>query len=140
MNFSDNNVHAKGKAKISNCPFCYENITTRIIAENNTVYAIKDSSPVTANHVLILPKRHCKDYFHLSKQECCDTDELVRALKESILKKDPAVTGFNIGMNCGVSAGQTVFHTHIHLIPRRDNDTPNPRGGVRGVIPDKMDY
>jgi diadenosine tetraphosphate (Ap4A) HIT family hydrolase len=61
-------------------------------------------------------------------------------MKERIIKRDSAVTGFNIGANCGKSAGQTVFHAHIHLIPRRDGDTPNPRGGVRGAIPDKMSY
>lgn len=67
-------------------------------------------------------------------------DHLVRILKNTIEKKDPAVTGFNIGVNIGAAAGQTVFHVHMHLIPRRDGDTPAPRGGVRGVIPGRRSY
>jgi ATP adenylyltransferase len=72
--------------------------------------------------------------------ERTEADILIRALQKKILSNDPTVTGFNIGTNSGESAGQTIFHAHIHLIPRRDGDTPNPRGGVRGVIPDRMDY
>ncbi|NIO19566.1 MAG: HIT domain-containing protein, partial [Candidatus Aenigmarchaeota archaeon] len=69
-----------------------------------------------------------------------DAEGLLRILKNRILRKDQSVTGFNIGSNGGASAGQTIFHAHIHLIPRRDGDTPDPRGGVRGVIPEKMGY
>ena len=71
---------------------------------------------------------------------CNDSDALERIIKGRIAESDSSVAGFNIGVNCGESAGQTIFHTHIHLIPRRNGDTPNPRGGVRGVIPGKMDY
>lgn len=121
------------------CLFCkIENLT--IIAENKTGYAIRDSSPVSPNHMLVIPKRHCLDYFKMTRQERCDAHELIEILKDRVLKKDPTVTGFNIGINCGETVGQTVFHAHIHLIPRRKNDTPNPRGGIRGVIPDKMNY
>lgn len=121
------------------CLFCtIENLT--IIAENETGYAIRDTSPVSPNHMLIIPKRHCLDYFEMTRQERCDAHELIELLKDRVLEKDPLVNGFNIGINCGETAGQTVFHAHIHLIPRRENDTPNPRGGVRGVIPDKMSY
>ncbi len=121
------------------CPFCkMEHLI--IIAENKTIYAIYDSSPVTLYHSIIIPKRHCRDYFEMTRQERCDSHELIEQLKNKILKDDNSVEGFNIGINCGESAGQTLFHTHIHLIPRRKNDTPNPRGGVRGVIPDKMNY
>ncbi len=66
--------------------------------------------------------------------------ELIRVLKNQLEESDSSITGFNIGMNSGESAGQTVMHSHIHLIPRRDGDIRNPRGGVRGVIPGKMDY
>lgn len=90
--------------------------------------------------MLIIPKRHCLEYFEMTRQERCDSHELIEVLQKRILEKDSSVKGFNIGINCGEIAGQTVFHTHIHLIPRRENDTPNPRGGVRGVIPDKMNY
>ena len=122
------------------CPFCYEKIKKRIVEELNSVVAIEDRFAVSDGHLLIVHKRHCADYFELTKQEREDADNLLKILKKQILQKYPSVTGFNIGMNCGVSAGQTIFHTHIHLIPRRDGDTPNPRGGVRGVIPDKMGY
>jgi diadenosine tetraphosphate (Ap4A) HIT family hydrolase len=66
--------------------------------------------------------------------------DLIMKLKERITEKDHSVTGFNIGTNIGESAGQTIFHAHIHLIPRRNDDTPYPRDGVRGVIPEKMSY
>ncbi|MBU8911983.1 MAG: HIT family protein [Desulfobacterales bacterium] len=121
------------------CPFCKVK-NSIVIAENKTVYAIRDSSPVSSDHMLIIPKRHCLDYFEMTRQERRDTHELIEILKDKIIKNDPLVKGFNIGANCGEAAGQTVFHTHIHLIPRREKDTPNPRGGVRGVIPDKMNY
>jgi len=121
------------------CPFCKIK-NSIVIAENKTVYAIRDSSPVSLNHMIIIPKRHCLDYFEMTSQERCDAHKLIETLKDRILENDPLVKGFNIGVNCGETAGQTVFHTHIHLIPRRKKDTPNPRGGVRGVIPDKMNY
>ena len=91
-------------------------------------------------HLLIIPKRHKTDYFLLTEVENRDADRLVQILHKRLLKKDSTITGFNIGINSGESAGQTIFHCHIHLIPRRDGDTPNPRGGVRGVIPKKMGY
>ncbi len=69
-----------------------------------------------------------------------DADKLIRTLCDRIKKSDKTVTGFNIGTNCGKSAGQSIMHAHIHLIPRRDGDMPKPKGGVRGVIPDKMGY
>nr|NJM04608.1 HIT family protein [Desulfobacula sp.] len=121
------------------CPFC----NTRdlcIILENKTAFAIEDTSPVSLHHMLILPKRHCSDYFGLTREERGDVHDLIERLRRLILGRDPSVKGFNIGINCGETAGQTVFHTHIHLIPRRKNDTPHPRGGVRGAIPDKMNY
>ena len=127
------------KEKHRNCLFC--NLKQPdIIKTYDSVFAIYDSSPVTKFHVLIIPKRHTVNYFEMTREECCDAYELIEILKIKILRKDASVKGFNIGLNCGEIAGQTVFHTHIHLIPRRENDTPNPRGGVRGVIPDKMDY
>ncbi len=122
------------------CPFCYLNAKHKIIKENNTFFAIQDKSPVSRDHLLLIPKRHCINYFELTKAERCDLDKLLTTLRASLLAQDNTITGFNVGVNCGVSAGQTIFHAHVHLIPRRDNDTPHPRGGVRGVIPDKMDY
>ncbi|MCG8637974.1 MAG: HIT family protein [Desulfobacterales bacterium] len=121
------------------CPFC--NMPGRsITASQGSVFAIEDATPVSRHHMLIIPFRHCETYFELTEEELCDARKLVDRLRREILEKDPGVSGFNIGVNCGKVAGQTVFHTHIHLIPRRENDTPDPRGGVRGVIPDKMGY
>ncbi len=122
------------------CPFCWENVKLKIVENFNSVFAIKDENPVTKHHALILPKRHTHDYFSMTENEKRDADSLIGLLRKRISEADPSVTGFNIGMNSGESAGQTIFHAHIHLIPRRDGDTPNPKGGVRGVIPDKMGY
>lgn len=122
------------------CPFCGIEVTDRIVERIGTVMAIKDNYPVTEHHMLIIPVRHAPDFFSLTSEERRDSESLILALRKRILKSDPDVTGFNIGVNCGVSAGQTIMHAHIHLIPRRDGDIPNPRGGVRGVIPDKMAY
>ncbi len=122
------------------CIFCYQNLKGKIAEECNSMIAIEDGFPVSKFHYLIIPKRHCIDYFALNEKERSDMDTLIKVLRKQILEKDSTVTGFNIGMNSGASAGQTVFHCHVHLIPRRDNDTPDPRGGVRGVIPAKMGY
>ena len=119
------------------CPFCQ---SLEVVAEHNSVFAIKDNYPVTKGHHLIIPFRHTENYFSMNDQEREDTTALLKALKPKLEEKDPTITGFNIGMNSGETAGQTVMHSHIHLIPRRKGDTPNPRGGVRGVIPNKMDY
>jgi ATP adenylyltransferase len=124
----------------TDCPFCYANCRDRIAEDLDTVFAIKDGYPVSEGHLLIIPKRHAEDYFSLSETERFEANQLIQLCRKRISLHDPSVTGFNIGMNCGESAGQTIFHCHIHLIPRRDGDTPNPRGGVRGVIPDKMGY
>ena len=121
------------------CLFC-EIPQERIIASNDLAYAIKDGFPVSILHTLIIPKRHAVDYFELTKEELLACNDLIHQLKESIIKEDPAVVAFNIGMNAGEAAGQTVFHCHIHLIPRRKGDVENPRGGVRHLIPNKGFY
>lgn len=124
----------------NNCQFCFENIKNKVIAQTEHVVVIKDEYPVSTGHSLLIPKNHSENYFELSNAEKCEIDKLLIQLRAELQDNDPTITGFNIGVNCGESAGQTIFHTHIHLIPRRDGDTPNPRGGVRGVIPDKMGY
>lgn len=126
--------------QIDSCRFCYDKIKDRIIAKVGSVVALEDNYPVSKGHMLIIPKNHSSNYFELSDVEKHDADTLINEIRKNILADDPSITGFNIGMNCGESAGQTIFHTHIHLIPRRNGDTANPRGGVRGVIPDKMRY
>ena len=123
----------------ADCIFC--NVPReRIIAENEHAYAVRDEFPITKHHSLILPKRHAVDYFDLTTEELVGCDSLLREVRESILKIDESVEGFNIGMNAGKVAGQTVFHCHIHLIPRRVGDVENPRGGVRHLIPGKGNY
>jgi len=121
------------------CLFC-EIPQERIIASNELAFAIHDGFPVTPLHTLVIPKRHAVDYFELTKDELLACHDLVLELKESITKEDPIVVAFNIGMNAGEAAGQTVFHCHMHLIPRRKGDVSSPRGGIRHVIPDKGHY
>jgi len=124
------------------CLFCslQSNDRSRIIDENTLSYVIRDGFPVTEHHTLIIPKRHVKDYFELTQAEVNSINQLIQKHKKEIDSKDTKVTGYNIGMNCGESAGQTIFHCHVHLIPRRDNDVTNPRGGIRHVIPEKGSY
>ena len=124
----------------TNCPFCSPNIDDRIILECCSVAALLDSYPVTKGHVLIVPLRHTESYFTMDEIEVRDLDQILYRLRKKILAEDPTVTGFNVGTNVGFSAGQTVMHAHFHLIPRRDGDVPDPRGGVRGVIPEKQKY
>ena len=121
------------------CLFC--NIRESGIAqENDFAYASYDSYPVSKDHCLIIPKRHIGDYFDLSKKELIACDELIKIVKIEIIKKDQTVKGFNIGTNIGKVSGQSIFHCHIHLIPRREGDVENPQGGVRSVIPNKQHY
>ena len=121
------------------CIFC-EISDNRIVDQNELCFVIRDGYPVTKLHSLIIPRRHTADYFDLTNAEIISANELLKSEKEKIYNIDPSVTGFNIGINSGISSGQTIFHVHIHLIPRRDNDIKDPRGGVRGVIPDKKLY
>ena len=121
------------------CLFC-EMVADRIIEEDELSFAIRDAHPVTDLHTLVIPKRHVPDYFGLYQPERNSADRLLNSLRSQNCKIDSSVTGFNIGMNNGADAGQTVFHCHIHLIPRRKGDVAEPRGGVRGVVPDKQTY
>lgn len=112
----------------------------RIIASNELAYAVKDGFPVTEGHTLVIPKRHVEDFFGLSDEEMLACNQLLKELRSAIINHDGLVQGFNIGMNAGATAGQTIFHCHIHLIPRRQGDVENPRGGVRHLIPGKGFY
>ena len=108
--------------------------------ENNLAYASFDSYPVSEDHCLIIPKRHIKDYFELSEEELIACDKLIKIVKDEIISKDDSVKGFNLGTNVGKVSGQSIFHCHFHLIPRRYGDVENPQGGVRSVIPSKQHY
>ncbi len=121
------------------CPFCHPDATTELILESGTAFAIFDKYPVNPGHVLVIPRRHCSSYFELTADEQSACWQLLNALAVIIRKRfNPA--GFNIGINIGRAAGQTVDHVHIHLIPRYDGDVDAPEGGVRGVIPWKRAY
>jgi diadenosine tetraphosphate (Ap4A) HIT family hydrolase len=122
------------------CVFCAATENREIILENHYVFAILDAFPVSEGHTLIIPRRHIPDYFEMTEEEQKGANELLRIRRDQLLESDPSIKGFNVGVNCGKEAGQTIFHAHIHLIPRRSGDTPSPKGGVRGVIPDKMSY
>ena len=108
--------------------------------KNELAYTSYDTYPVSKLHCLIIPKRHIKDYFDLTKEELIACNNLVRIVKDEILKKDETVKGFNLGTNIGKVSGQSIMHCHFHLIPRRDGDVENPQGGVRSVIPKKQYY
>lgn len=121
------------------CIFCYPTAAD-VVQRIGGVWARLDGHPVTHNHLLILPTRHVASVFDMNVREWDDLGVMLRLLELQLSAEDPTITGFNVGANCGESAGQTVMHAHVHLIPRRDGDTASPRGGVRGVIPEKMSY
>ena len=123
----------------SGCVFC-EIAPERVIAENSLAFAIADGFPVTPSHTLVISRRHVADYFDLFTSEERALQQLLRQTRSAILQQDKTVSTFNVGVNVGTPAGQTISHCHVHLIPRREGDTPNPRGGVRAVIPGKAIY
>ncbi len=127
------------ETRASDCVFCTLS-TERIVAENELALAIQDGFPVSPLHTLVIPKRHIESYFDLGQAEINACTALLKRAKASLEREDPAIDGFNVGINNGDSAGQTVPHCHIHLIPRRSGDVPQPRGGVRNTIPGKGNY
>ncbi len=124
---------------MSNCLFCNIN-KDRIVHEYKNFYVVRDAYPVTPLHSLVITKRHVVSYFQCSKEEHDEIPMILDTQKTELKILDDSITGFNIGMNIGEDAGQTIFHCHIHIIPRRQDDAANPRGGVRGVIPNKQSY
>ena len=112
---------------------------SRILHESNHFVIIKDLFPVSPGHILIITKREVTDYFELTDSERIELNESILIAK-SIIESEYEPDGYNIGMNCGLAAGQTVFHFHCHLIPRYVGDMENPRGGVRHCINGKGYY
>jgi len=112
---------------------------SRIIYQDSVWMAILDGYPVTKGHTLLIPKRHCETYFDLNEEELERLRTLIKMIKAH-LDEEFKPNGYNIGVNCGVVAGQTVMHCHIHIIPRYEGDCDNPRGGVRGCVPSRMSY
>lgn len=118
------------------CPFCNPQ---NIIIQNALSFAIFDKFPVSPGHMLIIPKRHVADFFDTTTEERQAINDLLEQARAG-LDEEYKPDGYNIGINCGETAGQIVMHVHVHLIPRYSGDIENPRGGVRGVIPDKRIY
>ena len=112
----------------------------RIIRKYSKFFIIRDAFPVTHLHTLVISFRHIESYFDLYPEELDELNLILIKEKNFLISEDKLITGFNVGINIGKDAGQTVMHTHIHLIPRRFGDTKKPRGGVRGVIPEKQAY
>lgn len=118
------------------CPFCSP---SEIVISNEYAYARYDKYPVTEGHLLIIPYRHVNSYFDTTKEE---KDAILDLIEQSyeFLEKENKADGYNVGINVGEAAGQTVMHLHVHLIPRFIGDMDDPRGGVRGVIPGRQKY
>jgi ATP adenylyltransferase len=121
------------------CPFCAPDAGRELLTETDTCYAILDKYPVTPGHALVIPKSHLSDYFDLPAPLKADLWRMVDRVKQ-LLSERFRPHGFNVGINVGTAAGQTIPHVHIHVIPRYWGDVENPRGGVRGVIPAKQNY
>ncbi len=121
------------------CIFCNPK-DEEILAENNFALLITDNSPVSDGHCLIIPKRHIKTHFELTSEEHIAFAELMGKAKSLIEAQDFKPDGYNIGSNNGIAAGQSVFHLHLHIIPRYTDDVEHPKGGVRQVLPKKALY
>jgi diadenosine tetraphosphate (Ap4A) HIT family hydrolase len=124
---------------LDNCPFCHLSENVKVICDSDDCIAFYDRFPVSKGHVLIVPKRHVANYFDLTKSEIASMQQMLIRVKK-ILDSKFKPDGYNIGVNVNEAAGQSVLHVHMHLIPRYKGDVENPRGGVRGVIPQKQNY
>ena len=121
------------------CKFCWQRPRWPV-ETHGSVWAHRDGHPVSEGHHLVIPVRHTAELFTMSVRERRDADTLIRLLRSKLLREDDSIEGFNVGMNCGAEAGQSIFHAHWHLIPRRKNDSKAKKGGIRGVIPERMEY
>ncbi len=120
------------------CPFCTV-AENRIIEQDSHALVIADTFPVSRGHTLIIPRRHAADFLELARAEVESIYHLARLVRER-LDRELQPQGYNIGVNIGAAAGQTVMHAHMHLIPRFSLDVADPVGGVRNVIPGKGRY
>ena len=122
------------------CIFCNKT-NCKVISSTKNFFIIRDTAyPVTKHHTLIVTNRHVADFFELTREEMVELDEVLKKQKEELKKIDKEISAFNVGVNIGKDAGQSIMHCHLHLIPRRKGDVEDPRGGVRGVIPEKQKY
>ena len=125
-------------SSLSECPFCTLP-AGRLLFRNDAAVVVRDAYPVTPGHTLVIPVRHVASFFDATPSEREAMLALLDTGKQQ-LQADVGPAGYNIGINDGAAAGQTIGHLHLHLIPRYPGDRPDPRGGVRWVIPDKADY
>ena len=121
-----------------NCPFC-EPDTERVWLENDCGLVLWDAFPLTEGHTLVVPRKHADSLYELTANEQASLWNLVADVRRQ-LAQQLHPDGFNIGLNDGRAAGQTVMHVHIHVIPRRHGDVADPRGGVRWILPNKAQY
>jgi len=120
------------------CPFCRIPAHAEVAGSEHGI-ALVDAFPITPGHTLVVPRIHVASLFQLPPEVQCDLWLLVTRVR-SVMAEDPRVDGFTVGVNDGIAAGQTVPHAHIHVVPRRTGDVPDPRGGVRWVVPDRAAY
>lgn len=125
-------------ASDTGCPFCLR-LAADSVTTLRTAATFPDGFPVAAGHALVVPRRHVADFFDLLASEQADAWSLVALVRDELASSTGA-TDFTVGLNAGVAAGQTVGHAHIHVIPRTAGDVPDPRGGVRWVLPHKAAY
>lgn len=121
------------------CPFCAPE-PTRVVATNDLAVAVRDLYPVNPGHTLVVPRRHVATWFDASREEQVAILDLLDLAKQELDAASAPPDGYNIGINAGAAAGQTVMHLHVHLIPRHEGDVPDPRGGVRFVVPSRGAY
>jgi diadenosine tetraphosphate (Ap4A) HIT family hydrolase len=122
------------------CPFCARmRRHEMVLASRERAIAFPDAFPVNAGHCLVVPRRHEPDFFELSREEQEEIWDIVWELRE-LLEAEHDTTSFNVGINAGELAGQTVSHAHVHVIPRYAGDVPDPRGGIRWLIPERAQY
>jgi len=120
------------------CPFCNP-LPEDIVAKNDICYARWDLYPVSRGHLLVIPFRHTLDFFSMTPKEKGALISLIDTCKD-VIETEFSPAGYNIGFNVGLAGGQTVMHCHCHVIPRYVGDVPDPRGGIRGVVPGKRGY
>lgn len=120
------------------CPFCAP-FVDEIVAKNTLCYARWDRYPVNKGHLLLMPFRHTPDFFSLTPEEKQALVDLIEVCRE-IITENFRPDGYNIGMNIGAAAGQTIMHCHCHMIPRYTGDVARPKGGIRGIVPGKRGY
>jgi len=128
-----------GSTPAASCPLCTRAEGSELLASNDLAVAFLDAFPLNPGHALLVPRRHAGDLFALTPEEQSALWGLLPRVK-AVLDREHAPAGYNVGVNVGAAAGQTVEHVHVHLVPRYAGDVPDPRGGVRWIIPARAAY